>query len=158
MHSFQNNLITKDGHVLRRGSTSLTTSGSGQATLSFILLVSGLVLEIAIAGSFVTYFFSASALGERLSARAFSASNSGIRDAQMRITRSKDFTGSFTLQLGADSSAVTVTRTILGPNYVYTITSVGTAGTRQRTFVATITADQTSGIVTQQAIVEQAVQ
>lgn len=143
MQASKNNLIQERG---------------GQATLSFILLVSGLVLEIAIAGTFVTYFFSASALGERLSARAFSVANSGVRDAQMRITRSKDFTGSFTLQLGSDSSSVSVARAILGSNYVYTITSVGTAGTRQRKFVATITADQVSGAVTQQSVVEQSVQ
>ncbi len=131
---------------------------SGQATLSFILLVSGLVLEIAIAGTFVTYFSSVSALGERLSARAFAVANSGIRDAQMRVARSKDYTGSFTLQLDSDSATVSVTRLSSGSNYIYTVTSTGSAGTRQRKFAATLVADQSSGIVETRSISEQAVQ
>lgn len=133
-------------------------SRSGQATLSFILLISGLILEVAIAGTFVTYFFSSSALGERLSARAFAVANSGIRDAQMRIARSKDFSGTFSLQLGSDSAAVSVVRATQGSNYVYTITSLGIAGTREREFVATMVADQTSGLAETQSIVEQSLQ
>ena len=131
---------------------------SGQATLSFILLISGLILEVAIAGTFVTYFFSSSALGERLSARAFAVANSGIRDAQMRIARNKDYSGTFSLQLGSDSATVSVARATQGSNYVYTITSLGIAGTRERQFVATMVADQTSGLAETQSIVEQSLQ
>ena len=139
-------------------SNDTVRSRSGQATLSFILLVSGLILEVAIAGTFVTYFFSSSALGERLSARAFAVANSGIRDAQMRIARSKDYSGTFSIQLDADSATVTVVRTTQGSNYVYTITSLGIAGTREREFVATMVADQTSGLAETQSIAEQALQ
>lgn len=131
---------------------------SGQATLSFILLVSGLILEVAVAGTFITYFLSASALGERLSARALAVANSGIRDAQMRITRSKNFSGSFTLQLGSDTATVNVSQSTSGSNYVYTVVSTGVAGTRQRKFTATMVADQTSGLVETESVVEQSLQ
>lgn len=149
---------TRDGQVLRQNLGQVHRHSSGQATLSFILLVSGLILEIAIAGAFVTYFFSVSALGERLSVRAFTVANSGIRDAQMRVARSNNFTGSFTLQLDSDSATVSVTRATQGTNYIYTVTSTGVAGTRQRKFAATIVADQTSGVVETRSISEQAVQ
>ncbi len=139
-------------------SNDTVRSRSGQATLSFILLVSGLILEVAIAGTFVTYFFSSSALGERLSARAFAVANSGIRDAQMRIARNKDYSGTFSIQLNTDSATVTVVRATQGSNYVYTITSLGIAGTREREFVATMVADQTSGLAETQSIAEQALQ
>ncbi|MCX6788957.1 MAG: hypothetical protein NTZ36_03730 [Candidatus Jorgensenbacteria bacterium] len=144
----------QENNLLKKSIKRANQKRSGQATLSFILLVSGLVLEIAIAGTFVTYFSSISALGERLSARAFTVASSGIRDAQMRLTRSKNFTGQFTLQLGSDSAIVNIART----SNIYTVTSVGVAGTRQRKFVATIVVDQVSGAVVTQAITEQAVQ
>ena len=144
----------QENNLLKKSIKRANQKRSGQATLSFILLVSGLVLEIAIAGTFVTYFSSISALGERLSARAFTVASSGIRDAQMRLTRSKNFTGQFTLQLGSDSAIVNIART----SNIYTVTSVGVAGARQRKFVATIVVDQVSGAVVTQAITEQAVQ
>ncbi|MEI6479396.1 MAG: hypothetical protein WCO21_01010 [bacterium] len=144
----------QENNLLKKSIKRANQKRSGQATLSFILLVSGLVLEIAIAGTFVTYFSSISALGERLSARAFTVASSGIRDAQMRLTRSKNFTGQFTLQLGSDSAIVNIART----SNIYTVTSVGVAGTRQRKFVATIVVDQVSGAVVTQSITEQAVQ
>ena len=71
-------------------------NSNGQATLSFILLAGGIILEIAIAGSFITYFLSASGLSERLSARAYVAAEAGIRDAQIKITRNKDFSNNTT--------------------------------------------------------------
>ena len=130
----------------------------GQATLSFILLISGLILEIAIAGTFVTYFSSTAGLGERLSTRAFTAASSGIRDAQIKIVRNKDFEGQFILSLDNDTASVSVVRSTLDTNYIYTITSLGVAGTRQRKFVAIIVADQTTGLVELKSIDEIAVQ
>ncbi len=131
---------------------------AGQATLSFILLISGLILEIAIAGTFVTYLLSSAGLGERLYARAFTAANSGIRDAEMRIARDKGFTGTYALSIDSDTASVSVTRASQGTSYIYTATSTGVAGTRQRKFVAIIAADQTTGFVELQSVTEVAVQ
>lgn len=133
----------------------------GQATLSFIILVSGLILEIAIAGSFITYFLSSSGLGERLYARAFTVAQSGIRDAEIRIVRDKDFGAtpvSYVLYIDNDAATVSSSRASQDSSYVYTVTSVGVAGTRQRKFVAIIAADQVTGLVDVQSVSEQSVQ
>ena len=63
----------------------------GQITLPFILLVGGIIVEIAIAGLFTAYFLSSANLGERLATRAASAAYSGIQDAMVKITRNKEF-------------------------------------------------------------------
>ena len=130
----------------------------GQATLSFILLISGLILEIAIAGTFVTYLLSSAGLGERLFARAFTAANSGIRDAQIRIARDRGFAGTYTLSIDSDTASVSVTRAAVANSYIYTATSTGVAGTRQRKFVAVIVADQTTGLVELKSVTEVTVQ
>ena len=136
----------------------INTATRGQATLSFILLISGLILEIAIAGTFVTYLLSSAGLGERLFARAFTAANSGIRDVQIRIARDRGFTGTYTLAIDSDAASVSVTRVSQGTLYIYTATSTGVAGTRQRKFVAKIVADQTTGLVELQSVNEVTVQ
>ncbi|HVN67591.1 MAG TPA: hypothetical protein VMT55_04395, partial [Candidatus Sulfotelmatobacter sp.] len=107
-------------------------SRRGQATLSFILLISGIIIEIAIAGSFITYFLSTSGLGDRLAERAITAAQAGIRDAQIQIARNKDFsknaTSTYVLSIGSDSATVQVFGNTTDPvNTVYTITSVGVA-------------------------------
>lgn len=130
----------------------------GQATLSFILLVSGLILEIAIAGTFVTYVLSTASLGERLYARAFTAAYSGIRDAQMRIVRNKGYSGAYTFMSDADEAFITVAGAPVGSGYQYTATSTGAAGSRRRTLVAIIVVDQVSGLVELRSLDEVAAQ
>ena len=62
----------------------------GQVTLPVILVISGVIIEIAIAFTFISYFSSTSGLGERLSVRAESAAMAGIRDALIKLARDKD--------------------------------------------------------------------
>lgn len=135
----------------------------GQATLSFILLVSGVILEVAIAGSFVAYFFSASGFSERVSARALAAARAGIDDAEIQIVRNKEYAASgsatYSFAVGDDTAAVAVARsTDASVNaYLFTVTSVGTAFSRERQIVATIVVDRTSGLARVQSLREQAV-
>ncbi len=140
----------------------------GQATLTFIILVSGIIIEIAIAGSFVTYFLSTSGFGERASARALAAAEAGIRDAQLKVARNKefwDFSTPYTYTLDVtvggqqDAAEVAVQRTIdvVTNRYRYAITSEGQAATRRRTLVASMVVDQASGLVQLESLREQAV-
>ncbi len=123
----------------------------GQATLSFVLLVGGIILEIAIAGSLVAFFSSGSGLGERLSSRAFNAAQVGIRDAELKIVRNKDLCSScsYSFPVGADTATVTVTRADDDQNnaYIYTVESLGVAANRQKKFEAVISVDRTSGVI-----------
>jgi hypothetical protein len=133
----------------------------GQATLSFILLVSGVILEVAIAGSFVAYFFSASGYGERVSARALAAARAGLEDAEIQVARNKEYGGGSTVNysfaVGDDVADVMVSRTTEGNSYLFIITAVGTAFTRERQLVATMVVDQTSGVARLQGLREQSV-
>lgn len=139
------------------------TFKNGQIALSFVLLVSGIIIEIVIAGSFVTFFLSNSGLGERLQSRAATAAYSGIWDALVKISRNRDFASSdqsYELTLGSDSTAVSASRTFnSGANaYVYTVSSLGTAGTREKKIVATAIVNQVTGQVQLQSLVDQPLQ
>jgi len=135
----------------------------GQIALSFVLLVSGVIIEIVIAGSFVTYFLSNSGLGDRLQSRAATAAYSGVWDALLKISRNRDFASSnqnYGLATGSDSATVSVSRTLnSGANaYVYSIVSIGTAGTEEKDISATAIVDQLTGQIQLQSIADQALQ
>lgn len=135
----------------------------GQIALSFVLLVSGVIIEIVIAGSFVTYFLSSSGLGERLQSRAATAAYSGLWDALVKISRNRDFGSSdqnYGLTIGSDSATVNVSRTLNSGAgvYVYSVTALGTAGTREKNIAATAIVDQITGQIQLQSVVDQALQ
>lgn len=137
---------------------------SGQATLSFIVLVSGIVLQVAIAGSIVTYFFNASKFSERLDSRSLAAAQAGIRDAQVRITRDSSYaaggTEEYSLDVGNDAALISVTRTTDNPTHTfqYAITSIGSAAGRLKQLVGVVLANQTTGLVEFRSLVEEPVQ
>ena len=140
----------------------------GQMTLPFILLISGIVVEIAIAGAFVTYFLSTSGYGERLAVRAETAARSGVNDAFARVMQNKDFSISscvtpYTYIIaagGGDTAQISLCRTtdVTTNKYTFSITSVGIAASHQKKFVATLLVDQTTGQVELQSLTEQPVE
>lgn len=136
-------------------------------TLPFILLVSGIIVEIAIAGSFVAYFLSTSGYGERLSVRANAAAHSGARDGIMRISQNKEFVSNtcdspyaYSLAVGSDSAEVMICRTTDTENgrYAYIIESVGYAGSRQKKLGTQLLVDMVTGRVQLESIQEQAIE
>ncbi len=123
----------------------------GQIALPFVLLVGGIIAEIVIAGSVVSYFASASSAGEQLSLRALSAAYAGVYDGIMKVSDNKEAasggTVNYTLAVGSDSAAVSVSRTVnnsLGV-YEYTVTSTATAGNRSREVTGDVVVNQTTG-------------
>ena len=105
LETFRLNPEPKLAHGSGLGAGQAPRHCSGQATLSFILLVSGVVLEVAVAGSFITYFLNSAGFGERLSARALAAAQAGVGDATLQVVRNKEFvtagTATYTLRWGA---------------------------------------------------------
>ena len=140
----------------------------GQMTLPFILLVSGIIIEIAIAGAFVTYFLSTSGYGERLAARAEAAARSGINDVLARVMQDKDFSivpcstpYTYTIVAGVgDTAEISLCRTtdFSTNKYTFTITSIGIAASQQKKFTATALVDETTGQIELQSITEQPVE
>ena len=140
----------------------LIFNNKGQIALPLILLISGVIIEITIAGSFITYFLGTAGLGERLSLRASVAAQSGIRDAMIKITRDKEFGStpqSYTLTVGDDETLISVTRTVDNTLniYIYTINSTATAGSRQKKLTATLVVNQTTGYIQFQSLSEEPV-
>ncbi len=134
----------------------------GQIALPFVLLVGGIIIEIVLAGSFISFFVNASALGERLSVRALSAANTGIYDAIMKISRNKEFGAggvSYEITVGEDSVSVDVSRSSDDTQdiYVYNIESVATARNRSKKVVAVVVVDQVTGKVNLESINEESV-
>ncbi len=134
-----------------------------QVALPFILIVSGVIVEIVIASSFVAYYLSNSGLGARFQLAAQTSADTGVWDALGKISQNKDFTTSqvtYGLASGTGSATITVTRTTNAGNatYVFGVTSVGTAGGREAEMVATAIVDQVTGQMQVQSVVQQTIQ
>lgn len=171
MRHLLNNFIAR-GPVLLRitrqagsscASKARTRFLTGQATVSFILLVSGVILQIAIAGSIVTYFLSSSRFNERLAVRSFVAADAGFKDAVVHIARDLNFAQSgnmtYSMTVGGDTATVTVSRStdVANDIYVYTISSIGTAFSRQKKLVGTVLTHQNTGLIELKSLTEESV-
>lgn len=131
---------------------------TGQISLPVILIISGIFIEIAIAGAFIVSFMASSGQGERLSARAFAAAEAGVKDAFIKITRDKNFTPAanpYNLTVSEDVASITVEQNPIDlPSGSYRITAIGTAGTRQRQLVGVLSVNALTGGVELQSIEE----
>lgn len=125
-------------------------------TLPVVLLIGGLIMEMAIAGAFLAYFLGQSGFGLKLSAEAFAAAQSGIEDAKLKIVRDKNFTADpnpYTLTIGSRSTQITVCKNLSTVSSAcdtamsgkYEITSLGSALTKRRQLRAIFYVDNTTG-------------
>lgn len=134
-------------------------SSKGQIALPFVLLVGGIIVEIVIAGSIVSFFVNASSLGERLSIRALSIANTGVYDAVQKISTNKEFGAggkTYTINIEGEEVTVTISRTVDNTNdvYNYTIESSATVRSRQRKMEAKLVVDQETGQVNLRSVEE----
>jgi len=142
-------------------------STKAAATLLVILLIGGLVVEISIAGAFMTYYLNQSGFGVKLSEEALAAARSGIQDALIRIIRNKSSVpDSYTLTIGSRSAEITVCKDKITnssacdtsiPNK-YEATSLGKASTKRRQVRAIFNVDATTGEVKLESEKEVAIQ
>ena len=128
----------------------------GQVTLPFILLVGGIIIEIALAGVFAAYFLSTGSLGEKLAARASAAAHSGMEDAIGKITQNKELGNtSYTLDIGNEKADLAISKgDTAADSYRYTVESLGIAGNRRKKLRATIVVGKITGKVSLQSLEE----
>ena len=114
----------------------------GIAVLPTILLIGGLVVEIGIAGLFISYFLNSSGFGVKISEEALSAAKSGIDDAIIKIIRNKGSVVSspYTINIGNNSAQISVIKDLPSVGK-YEITSLGSAGLKRRRLQAIINVD-----------------
>lgn len=134
----------------------------GQVALPFVLLVSGIILEIAVAGALVAYFFSSSSLSERLLVRAQAVANSGLQDALARIAQNKHFINAisgnrYCLSIDSDTAYLSLSRSTddTAGAYIYVVDVLGAAGARYKRLKATLDVDQTTGEVRLKGITDE---
>ncbi|PIU98560.1 hypothetical protein COS61_00745 [Candidatus Wolfebacteria bacterium CG03_land_8_20_14_0_80_40_12] len=125
-------------------------SKSGAAALVAVLLIGGLIVELGIAGIFISYYFSQSGLGIKLSEEALAAARSGIQDAEIKIIRNKNFIPSpnpYTLTVGERTVQVDVCKDSCAGANKYQITALGMALTKRRQIQAIFYVDDNTGEV-----------
>lgn len=67
-------------------------SRDGVSTLPTMLLLGGIIIEIAIASAFLTYYFNVTNFASRLSAEAIATARAGVDDAIIQVIRNRNFT------------------------------------------------------------------
>lgn len=124
---------------------------SGISTLPTMLLLGGIIIEIAIASAFLTYYFNVTNYAARLSAEALAAARAGVDDALIQLVRNKNFTAypdPYTVEVaGGRVALVTVCKDLLPPECAGVgkdkVISIASAANKQSKIEAilTITAD-----------------
>lgn len=117
--------------------------------LPVVLLIGGLVVEIGIAGLFMSYFLNSSGFGVKISEEALSAAKSGVDDAIIKIIRNKgDAILPYPYSLSVDNNSVQVgvlkDSPLVGK---YEIISLGSAGLKRRKLEAVVNIDNDNGEV-----------
>ncbi len=82
----------------------------GVVALSTILLLSGVIVEIGIAGALIVYALSNANYAARLSSESLAAAKAGLEDAMIRLARNKDLSANpfYSLAVGRASVEVTI--------------------------------------------------
>jgi hypothetical protein len=135
---------------------------TGAATLPTLLLMATVVIEVAVAGVIIAGALNNTAYSQRLSAQALAAAKVGTDDAFMRIVRYKSCPGAFgcpctvstpcSIQVDTNTTAsITMSNDGAG---VITVTSVGTAFTRQKKMQMVVGVDSNTGLVSLQSLQE----
>lgn len=123
-----------------------------QIALPFVIIISGIIIEIAVAGSLIFYFMTTSSIGEKLSLRTSSAAYSAIQDALRKVSENKEFASipvNYCFLIGDDKADVAVFRTESVPAgaYIYTVETIATAGNREKALSAKLIVNKITGKV-----------
>lgn len=123
---------------------------SGVSTLPTMLLLGGIIIEIAVAIAFLTYYFNITNFATRLSAEALATAKAGLDDGIIKLVRDKNFSSAgYTVAVGNRSTNVeicNVTCPGLGADKAK-VTSTATAINKKRKLEAVLTIDTVTGKV-----------
>lgn len=132
---------------------------SAAAAITTILIIGGIVVEIAIAALVASYFASQTGLGSKLSYSALFLAQSGVDDAFIKITRDKDWSpnpDTYSVVIGDSTAQVTVCKDKItvttkcdtaASTGTYEVTSLGSSVNKQVKMKAVLYVDPTTGLV-----------
>ncbi|MEK7612470.1 MAG: hypothetical protein AAB407_03955 [Patescibacteria group bacterium] len=147
---------------------NLKSDKQGVASLSAILLIGAIIVDIALVGMFIVFIANNTNYGFRLSAQAYADAESGIQDAILRVIRNQySDDDPYTIPSGAtieicDDSDASCNNTVIcngSPSCAISvgkreIVSDGQALTKRRRLRATLDVDPHTGEVRPVAIYE----
>ena len=133
---------------------------AGIATLPVILLISGIVMELTIAGVIIASLITSTIFSERLSAEALAAARSGAQDAIVKIIRyncssfisgcpseNPDSPDVVVLAENRTAEVYIAAKTPIGDGVRFTVSSVGIAATNKKKIEALVEVSASSGKV-----------
>lgn len=119
----------------------------GQAILSLILLIGGIIVLIGLALAFLATSFVNSAYGYRAAQRAEAVASSGVFDALMQLARNQSFSSTgYTLTVSSDTASVTVTQNSPATGQA-TVVSSSTVSLSTKTIRAIVSENTSTGQV-----------
>ncbi len=129
----------------------LISGRKGISVLPTVLILGGIIMNVAIAAALGVFLVTRSGFGDRLSAEALAAATAGIQDGKLRIARNQNFTtgpGGYDLVVGGRTAAISICSDLPecgGPGKIK-ISSVGSAGTHKRKIEALVAVSPLGGI------------
>ncbi len=122
----------------------LPTHRKGQAILSLIFLIGGIVVLIGLTLAFLATSFVNSVYGYRAAQRAGAVAASGAYDALMQLARNQSFSSpGYALTVGSDSATVAVTQNSAAGTA--TIVSAATVSLSTKTVRAVVAENTSTG-------------
>jgi hypothetical protein len=95
------------GQILLRSAASGTKAG--QAALSLVFLVGGIVVLVGATLAFLAFSFISSGIGFQNAQKAYAVASAGATDSLLRLNRDKDYSVSNTnVPIGGDTASVKV--------------------------------------------------
>lgn len=125
--------------------STLLASKRGQAALSLIFVIGGIVFVIGITTAFVVTSFLQSTYGFEAANRALAVAGAGVGDAFLQLIRNKDFSSSgYSIPVGE----VQVNVTVAQASGKATITAQATVARSTRKVQAVVSINSTTGEIT----------
>jgi hypothetical protein len=134
----------------------------GIASLPVILLLGGIIIEIAVTGAFLLFYLNNSIYGTKISNEALITAQAGVDDAVLKIILNKlcpdagclPSPPTYSVTVGRGTANVTIQRNAPSSGK-HQITSLGTVLTKQHKLVAVAAVSATSGMVYVESITDE---
>ena len=125
-----------------------TGSGAGQAALSLVFLIGGIIIVVGVTLAFLSFSFINTSFGFQSAQRAEAIASAGARDALMQLARDNSFSSvGYNVPLGTDQATVVVTQSSPTAGQT-TISSAATISNNTRQIRVIVSVDPSTGQVT----------
>lgn len=126
----------------------------GQATLSVVLLIGGIVSTIVIAISLVSIGLIGTGFGADAQQRARGGALAGIEDAALRLARDTSYAGTYSVDVGVTTASVTVYASTPSSGFS-AVSSAATYGLRRVRLYAVYAIDPATAVPTLVSLADQ---